>query len=511
MLVECVNRYLNKGPKVMANERGLVRIIMEAILLLLYVWNGAPIPGTDHSRCFVALGCEFQFPIYFLGDKHWELTSTPATVKSYSKSLAVNLQALHEISKILVEEQRAWHREFINARWPDPKVYSVDDIVFARRAVRSDAIRGCINKLSYPFTGPWQNIAGLPGTSYDIKHCSMKKGEKRHASDLSPYPAELLPLHLLDGANNQYSQINKKILDNPYIQAGIKGFTPPTPFRVPSNFLSADTGLRFHWPTLTELNKDLFLCHWDFDTNLPEHQDDNEAIPSPGFYTGPPPSTLTYSAPDIPPINVLAQRIITSQDRLFFISHAIGSGDVREWHLVRVAFEATMSLYLPCLVDGCYLVDFCLPHPSDSWYNAINKRFWLQYHNRKDIIGPMSLAHTHYIRSSDTSKAYTNRHRLLPYQKYLNLTHTNMFIHGPFDFAVIHGQKRHNSITQSAWDKLKSHSDMFHNQIPRFDVPTYSIHVDCGAHISCFCAIRANELIQSAKHAVQSPGQCLYP
>jgi hypothetical protein len=188
MLVEHVNRYLNKGLKVMANECGSVRIAMEAILLFLYAWNSAPIPGTDLSPCFVALGREFQFPIDFYADKHWELTSTPATVKSYSKSLAINLQASREIAKILVEEQRACHREFINAWRPDPKVYSVNDIMFACRAVRSDDIRWRVDKLSYPFTGPWCIIANLPGTSYDIKHCSTKKREKRHVSDLSPYP-----------------------------------------------------------------------------------------------------------------------------------------------------------------------------------------------------------------------------------------------------------------------------------------------------------------------------------
>jgi hypothetical protein len=93
----------------------------------------------------------------------------------------------------------------------------------------------------------------------------------------------------------------------------------------------------------------------------------------------------------------LAQRIILSQDRLFFISHTIGSGDICKWHLVRVAFETTMSLYSSCLVDGLYLVDFYIAHPSDSRNNAINKQFWLQYHSRDDIIGSTSSAHTHYI------------------------------------------------------------------------------------------------------------------
>jgi hypothetical protein len=151
-------------------------------------------------------------------------------VNSYSKDLAIHLQALHEIAKILVKKQRAWHRELVNARQPDPKVYSVDDVVFARRAVRSKAIRGRVDKLSYLFTGPWRIVASLPGASYNIEHCSTKMQEKWHASDLSPYPVELLPLHPLDGADNQYSQTSRKISENPYIQAGITGFTPPTPF-----------------------------------------------------------------------------------------------------------------------------------------------------------------------------------------------------------------------------------------------------------------------------------------
>ena len=37
MLVERVNRYLNKGLKIMTNERDSVRVAMEAIILLLYL------------------------------------------------------------------------------------------------------------------------------------------------------------------------------------------------------------------------------------------------------------------------------------------------------------------------------------------------------------------------------------------------------------------------------------------------------------------------------------------
>ncbi len=129
-------------------------------------------------------------------------------------------------------------------------------------------------------------------------------------------------------------------------------------------------------------------------------------------------------------------------------------------------------------MDSHYLMDFYLPHPSDFHYNAINRQFWLQYHSQEDIIGPTSSAYTHYIWSLETSEAYACQHHLLPYRKFLNLTHLDTYILGPFNFATIHSRKSCNRIPQSAWDVLKSHSDMFHNPIPCFDVPTYSIHVD---------------------------------
>ena len=53
MLVEWVNLFINKGLKVMTNERNSTPVASEAILLLLYAWNSAPIPGTDLPRSLV--------------------------------------------------------------------------------------------------------------------------------------------------------------------------------------------------------------------------------------------------------------------------------------------------------------------------------------------------------------------------------------------------------------------------------------------------------------------------
>ena len=116
----------------MCSERNSVRIAEEAILLLLYAWNSCPVSGTDISRSFVAVGREYAFPIDYSTRKHWELTSTPSAVTSYSKTLAKHLQASSEVAKLLVDKTRAYHRQFINSRRPNPRIYHIGDLVFAR-------------------------------------------------------------------------------------------------------------------------------------------------------------------------------------------------------------------------------------------------------------------------------------------------------------------------------------------------------------------------------------------
>ena len=51
-----------------------------------------------------------------------------ARLLSYGRALA----------KELIHHHRTWHREHINKMRPDPRIYSVGDMVFAKRAVKSD-------------------------------------------------------------------------------------------------------------------------------------------------------------------------------------------------------------------------------------------------------------------------------------------------------------------------------------------------------------------------------------
>jgi hypothetical protein len=73
----------------------------------------------------------------------------------------------------------------------------------------------------------------------------------------------------------------------------------------------------------------------------------------PIFYTGPPPLGPTPYAPTIPPANVLAQGIISSANKLFFLSIPIVSRKVCERCLIQVTLEALMCppILLALLMD----------------------------------------------------------------------------------------------------------------------------------------------------------------
>jgi hypothetical protein len=97
-------------------------------------------------------------------------------------------------------------------------------------------------------------------------------------------------------------------------------------------------------------------------------------------------------------------------------------------------------------------------------------------------MGPCLSCDTHLIKPSNTSEAYALRHKLFPFQQYVNLTHLDTYIHGPFDFATIHGRKSCDRVDSADWTILRSHTEMFHNSIPLVEVATYTVHIDACAY-----------------------------
>ncbi len=212
----------------------------------------------------------------------------------------------------------------------------------------------------------------------------------------------------------------------------------------------------------------------------------NKIEEPPVLYNGPPPSRTIPSPPPAPPISSLVASIIVSLDHLFFILHSLGNPSTCDWRLVRIAFSNSTSLSPSCLQDGRFLMEFYTLHHADVWFNAINHRYWLQYHAVSNIATPTSLTQTHLIRPSNTSKAHTACHRLVPFCRWINLLHWGVLLHGPFKFASVNGRKSCDHVSQANWDALAKFPSCFQNPLPWFDLPSYSIHSDCGIH-SAFC------------------------
>jgi hypothetical protein len=84
----------------------------------------------------------------------------------------------------------------------------------------------------------------------------------------------------------------------------------------------------------------------------------------------------------------------------------------------------------------------------------------------------------------DTSDSYVARHKLMPFKKWLNIRHLDTYIHGPFKFASICGCKTWDHVAQPDWDVLHWNKLMFNNPVPCFDVPTYLVYCNRGAHVA---------------------------
>ena len=136
--------------------------------------------------------------------------------------------------------------------------------------------------------------------------------------------------------------------------------------------------------------------------------------------------------------------------------------------------------------DGRFIVEFYILHSADDRYNGINQGYWLQYHKASDIITP-TLATAHFIKPTDISEQLAARHKLVPFRRWVNLTHESTYIHGPFEWATDRGRKTQDCVSLEEWNTLSNHVGMFSNNLPKLNIPTFSIHVDNGIH-STFCS-----------------------
>jgi hypothetical protein len=91
-------------------------------------------------------------------------------------------------------------------------VWKKGDIEFTRCTAKSNATAGRFGKLMFPVIGHWEIFEDSTGDLFKIQHCFDKdRVDKKHASNLSVYPLELINFEPVDGRDNRYGQLHLPI------------------------------------------------------------------------------------------------------------------------------------------------------------------------------------------------------------------------------------------------------------------------------------------------------------
>ena len=189
-------------------------------------------------------------------------------------------------------------------------------------------------------------------------------------------------------------------------------------------------------------------------------------------------SKPTTSALTTPKISELHARLLKSRDCLFFISWTVPSTSTQEWQLIRVAYSDTMSVHPDCIQDGKFLVDFYVLHHDDKAYYAPNQRYWLEYHHQDEPVRMDHRTSYHLVKPSAESELYARRQGLYPYRQWCYVNHSDVYIHGPFDFALNARGATHDRVSTSDWEALIGAQHMYDNEPPAMS-PERRVSVHC--------------------------------
>jgi hypothetical protein len=139
-----------------------------------------------------------------------------------------------------------------------------------------------------------------------------------------------------------------------------------------------------------------------------------------------------------------------------------------------------MNDHPQCIHDGKFLVEFLLPHPNDSLYAPPNQRFWTEY---KNINNPsQERKEYHLVRPSNNVTKYCKQKNLTAHSIWTYLSHSDIYLLGPFNFATLNGRKSIDRIDHDIWQNLSKLSSHYKNQPPSPVASAYSIHIDTHFH-----------------------------
>ena len=170
----------------------------------------------------------------------------------------------------------------------------------------------------------------------------------------------------------------------------------------------------------------------------------------------------------------LLSKIITSEDRLFFINRE--NKGRTEWTLVQVDLQTSLEQNPSLAIDCKYFVHYYIQHPDDETYNHINKRYWKEYHQR---LGTYQLHEQfHLVKPDRNEHTFCKAKNLVPYAEWIYLNNTKTIICGPFEFATIDERKTKDRISEKQINAIIKAKDKYDNDPPVLCSRAMSIHLD---------------------------------
>ena len=512
ILVERFNSYLNSTLRVFCNDHDSIRTFFEGAAMAVYAWNSAPVSRTDLSRSLLVCGREFKFPIDFEDRKHTQnMTIEPVRIHSFAEDLLQLLSKSREIYKILIQEHRTLHRELRNSQIMNPRKFQLDDIVFTIVESKSNSKKGISAKLQYTRRGPYKITKVLQGGSYILQKLNSPKSSstiKKHGNHIYHCPSEIIPFKPTSTSDQNFASLDKKTQESPYQMLGIRNYEPAQPFsthaaaalshispqnpeRISNVNFSAFVDINPPFPSCNQLDQEIGFSEDQNKINIspptssPEAYSSNvtrahpvtTAIPTPSNTT--PQSALTASHAAL---GYSITSLLQSQSKLYFISYNPSNCDRKEWKLISIDVEASISKHPTCFQTGKFLANFFIQHPNDSHLPIQTRRFWLEYHTASTP-NQLRIAY-HLIPPSSTSAIIAQERNLVPFREWITLNDKSVIIHGPFNFDTITNRPSRDRINIDDWKILKSshkHYDdvaalkNLHSQvIPNTEPPQYT-------------------------------------
>ena len=444
--VERYHRFLNKTQAIAGNDRGTHDVYIQNAKTSQYAWNSAPIDGTDVVRSMAAVGRTFRFPLDIdLSPTPILNTETNSTLFHYLRDVSTDSTFSLAILQVLIQERRESHQHRQN-KGKLACTLKVGDVVKAHVQVQSRADTGVVGKLSYRARGPFVITTDLGNGSSEVQRYgdSTSATRKYKNTELYLLPPALFPSEPLDLLDQKYLDCNHAPIVSPLLkpmqielyndkwldskQAKIK--TKSTHVDLPSNDLDSLAFKPHSKPTIPTLSE-LFQDNTISQVAQPSIVETVNTVASAGIHAD----------------------ILSSNDKLFFISCTVSGTMKRKWYLVKVDLEASEQSCAEFASTSLYYCSFLAKHPADMNKSDEYSRWWPDWYkySRDSVTNDIIYGYRMLFRPSmnpDPAK-------YIEWADTVNFAEPNTILTGPFDFEKISSSNRtRNKVSGEDWRNL---------------------------------------------------------